>query len=244
MSGFDDPAHFGELWAHDYDSPTSGPEPVLEVDFLAERAGDGRALELAIGTGRIGLPLADRGVPVEGIEGSAKMVERMRAKPGGDRIPVVIGDLADVAVSGPFRLVFLVFNTLFNLLEQDRQAECFRNVARVLEPGGAFVLECYVPNPARFDRAGQVEVRDVSEEAATIEVFSHDPANQRFTSQKITFDAGGLRLRPHVQRYCWPAEIDLMAAQAGLQLTERYADWRRRPFDRTSTDHISVYRRP
>jgi SAM-dependent methyltransferase len=170
------------------------------------------------------------------------MVERLRPKPGGERIPVAIGDMADVPVEGPFRLVYLVFNTLFNLPDGGRQADCFRNVARVLEPGGAFVLECFVPDLARYDRQQRVEALDVTEDAATIEVIRHDAVAQRVMTQKVTFDAHGIRLHPVALRYCWPSELDLMAAQAGLRLSERHADWDRRPFASDSPSHVSVYR--
>jgi SAM-dependent methyltransferase len=241
MAGFDDPAFFGEVWADSYDKgPVLDPAPAVE--FLAGLAGGGRVLELAIGTGRVGPPLAGRGVDVEGVEASEKMVARLRVKPGGAQLPVTIGDMADVPVTGPFRLVYLVYNTLFNLLSPDRQADCFRNVARVLDADGAFVIECYVPDPARFDRGQRVEALSVTEDSATIEVYAHDAAAQRFTSQKITFDGQGIRLRPHAERYCWPSELDLMAGQAGLRLGERYAGWDRRPFGSDSRDHISVYR--
>jgi SAM-dependent methyltransferase len=241
MAGFDDPAFFGDRWADVYDD---GPaiETPPEVELLAELAGGGRVLELAIGTGRVGLPLAARGLDVEGVEASEAMVAQLRAKPGGEQIPVTIGDMADVPVSGPFRLVYLVFNTLFNLPSQDRQAACFRNVARVLDEDGAFVIECFVPNPSRFERGQRVEALSVTEDAATIEVFRHDAAAQRFYSQKVTFTNQGIRLLPVALRYCWPSELDLMAGQAGLRLGERYADWDRRPFGPDSASHISVYR--
>jgi SAM-dependent methyltransferase len=241
MAGFDDPAFFGDRWADVYDD---GPaiETPPEVELLAELAGGGRVLELAIGTGRVGLPLAARGLDVEGVEASEAMVAQLRAKPGGEQIPVTIGDMADVPVSGPFRLVYLVFNTLFNLPSQDRQAACFCNVARVLDEDGAFVIECFVPNPSRFERGQRVEALSVTEDAATIEVFRHDAAAQRFYSQKVTFTNQGIRLLPVALRYCWPSELDLMAGQAGLRLGERYADWDRRPFGPDSASHISVYR--
>ena len=241
MAGFDDPAFFGDRWADVYDERTT-LDPAPAVEFLAELADGGRVLELAIGTGRVALPLAARGVAVEGIEGSAAMVERLRAKPGGDRIPVVVGDMADVAAEGPFRLVYLVFNTLFNLPDADRQADCFRNVARVLEPGGAFVLECFVPDLSRYDRGQRVEALAVTEDAAMIEVALHDAVAQRVRTQKVTFDAQGIRLHPVALRYCWPSELDLMAAAAGLRLEGRYADWDRRPFVSDSRSHVSVYR--
>ena len=241
MSGFDDPAFFGERWADFYDGGRE-LDPVPAVDFLAPMAGDGRVLELAIGTGRVGLPLAGRGVTVEGIEASAAMVARLRAKPGGEQVPVTIGDMADVEVEGPFHLVYLVYNTLFNLITADRQADCFRNVARVLEEDGAFVIECFVPDPSRFDRGQRVEALSVTEDAATIEVFRHDAVAQRYNTQKITFTAEGIRMLPVALRYSWPSELDLMARNAGLELTERYADWDRRPFTASSPSHISVYR--
>jgi SAM-dependent methyltransferase len=240
VSGFDDPAFFGELWADDYDKGEV-LDPAPAVEFLTGLAGAGRALELAIGTGRVGLPLAQRGIEVDGIEASEKMVAKLRGKPGGDQITVTIGDMADVEATGPFSLVYLVYNTLFNLLDPDRQAELFRNVARVLAPDGAFVIECYVPDPSKFAR-NSIRTLSVTDDSATIEVFSFDTPAQRFKSQKITFTADGIRLRPHAGRYCWPSELDLMASQAGLRLGERYCNWDRRPFDSKSTDHISVYR--
>ena len=241
MVAFDDPAFFGDRWADVYDERTT-LDPAPAVAFLAGLAGGGRVLELAIGTGRVGLPLAAGGIAVEGVEASEAMVERLRAKPDGDRIPVVIGDMADVPAQGPFRLVYLVFNTLFNLPNADRQADCLRNVARVLEPGGAFVLECFVPDLTRYDRGQRVEALAVTEEYATIEVVRHYAVAQRVRTQKITFDSQGVRLHPVALRYCWPSELDLMAEKAGLRLRERYADWDRRPFASDSASHVSVYR--
>jgi SAM-dependent methyltransferase len=213
------------------------------VDFLAGLAQGGPVLELAIGTGRVALPLAARGLVVEGVEGSPEMVAGMRAKPGGTDLPVVIGDLADVPVTGPYPLVYLVFNTLFNVVDAERQADCFRNVARVLAPGGAFVLEAYVPDPADFDRdEQQVQVREVTEDSVTIRLHRYNRAAQQFIRQTITFDDQGVHLKPFAMRYLWPDQLDEMAGQAGFRLAERYADWERRPFDADSKDHISVYR--
>ncbi len=240
MSVFDDPALFGRLWAAGYD--VGNPDPGPAVEFLAGLAAGGPVLELAIGSGRVALPLAARGLAVHGIEASEEMVALMRAKPGGAEIPVVIGDMADVAVTGPFRLVYLVFNTLFNLVDEHRQAECFRNVARVLSPGGAFVIETYVPDPADFDRDEQVQVRDVTEDSVTLRVHRYDRPSQRFVRQTIVIDEQGVRLKQFAMRYCWPEQIDQMAAKAGLRLAERYADWHRQPFGAGSTDHVSVYR--
>ena len=243
MTGFDDPAFYGDSWAGVYDEHHGDMDPAPAVEFLAGLAGDHRALELAIGTGRIALPLAARGVAVEGIDASAAMVERLRAKPGGASIPVLMGDMAEVATTGPFGLVYLVFNSLFGLLTQARQADCFRNVARVLGPDGVFVIECFVPDLSRFDWGQRVQARAVTEDSAILEVSRHDAAQQRITTQMITFDGQGTHLRPVALRYSWPSELDLMAQQAGLRLRERYSDWDRQPFDSTSRGHVSVYQR-
>ena len=242
MSLFDDPGLFGRLWAATYDGP-GNPDPAPAVDFLAPLAEGGPVLELAVGTGRVALPLAARGIAVEGVEASPEMVAHLRAKPGGADLPVTIGDMADVPVAGPYRLVFLVFNTLFNLVSEERQAACFRNVARVLAPGGAFVIETFVPDPADFDRDEQVQVREVTEDSATIRVHRYDRAAQTFVRQTVTFDASGVHLKPFAMRYAWPEQVDELAERAGLRLTERYADWDRSPFDADSRSHISVYRR-
>ncbi|MGW3893455.1 class I SAM-dependent methyltransferase [Micromonospora chokoriensis] len=241
MSVFDDPGLFGRLWAAEYDGP-GNPDPMPAVDFLAELADGGPVLELAIGTGRVALPLAERGLTVHGVEASEEMLAQLRAKPGGDQIPVVVADMADVPVQGEFRLAYLVFNTLFNLVDAERQADCFRNVARVLSPGGAFVIETFVPDPRSFDRDEQVQVWDVAEDSATIRLHRYDRPAQRFIRQTITFDSDGVHLKPFAMRYAWPHQIDAMAQQAGLRLTERYADWQRRPFQADSPSHISVYR--
>jgi SAM-dependent methyltransferase len=240
MAGFDDPAFFGDRWASAYQDLTRGPDPAPAVAFLAGLASPGtRVLELAIGGGRVALPLARQGLQVEGVEASQAVVQRLRAAPGGESLPVAVADMADVPVPGPFGLVYVVWNSLFNLPSQARQVDCFRNVARVLAPGGAFVLECFVPDLARFDRG--VETTEVTEDSATISVTRHDPVAQRITRQHVTLDAQGIRLLPVALRYCWPSELDLMAQLAGLRLRERHGDWSRTPFDAGSRGHISVY---
>lgn len=241
VATFDDTAFFGEHWAGIYDvGPELDPGPA--VQFLTGLANGGRVLELAIGSGRVALPLAARGIAVEGVEASAAMVDLLRAKPGGDAIPVAVGDMADVPVDGPFQLVYLVYNTLFNLPDAERQAECFANVARALAPGGAFVFECFVVDPSRYDRGQRVEARSVKEDSVVLQVSRHDAAAQRLFKQHLIFDAAGFRGYPVALRYCRPGELDLMARLAGLELAERYAGWDRSPFGAGSESHVSVYR--
>jgi SAM-dependent methyltransferase len=243
MREFGDPAFFGDRYAHEYDQ-TDILDPAPAVEFLAGLApAGGRVLELAIGTGRVAIPLAGRGIVVEGIEGSAAMVEQMRAKPGGASIPATIGDMADVAVTGRFQLAYLVFNTLFNLPSQERQADCFSNVAKVLDPGGLFVIECFIQDLTEFDRGQRVATRALTEDSVEMEFLTHDPVAQAVTYQRVTFDSQGTTLRPLRLRYCWPSELDLMARLAGLRLRERYNDWDRSPFTAASRSHISVYER-
>jgi SAM-dependent methyltransferase len=243
MRGFGDPAFYGDHYAHEYDQ-TDSPDPTAAVDFLAGIFPDGgRVLELAIGTGRVAIPLAQRGVAVEGIEGSPAMVEQMRGKPGGASIPATVGDMADVAVPGPFQGTYLVFNTLFNLPSQERQADCFRNVGKILDPGALFVIECFIQDLTDFDRDQRVATRALTEDSVEMEYLIHDRVAQAITYQRVTFDAKGTTLRPLRLRYCWPSELDLMAQLAGMRLRERFHDWDRSPFTAASRKHISVYER-
>jgi SAM-dependent methyltransferase len=244
MSGFGDPAFFGNRYAHEYDERTV-LDPAPAVEFLAGLVPDGgRVLELAVGTGRVAIPLAARGIDVEGIDGSAAMIERMRAKPGGASIAATVGDMADVTATGPFELVYLVFNTLFNLPSQRRQVDCFRNVGAVLAPGGLFVIECFIQDLTEFDRGQRVATRALTEDSVSMEFLSHDPVEQAITYQRVTFDAQGTTLRPLRLRYCWPSELDLMAQLAGMRLRDRYNGWDRSPFTAASRQHVSVYERP
>ncbi|GIF63607.1 methyltransferase [Asanoa ishikariensis] len=244
MSSFGDPDFYGDRYAHEYDDRTE-LDPTAAVAFLAALVpAGGRVLELAAGTGRVTLPLAARGVRVEGIEGSAAMVERMRARPGGAGIPVVVGDMADLeGIDGPYDMAYLVFNTLFNLTSQERQVDCFRNVARVLRPGGRFVIEAFVQDVAAFDNGQRVAARALTEESVDMEYQIHDPVAQTVTYQRVTIDAAGTTLRPLLLRYAWPSELDLMARLAGLRRTARYTDWDRSPFTGKSTRHVTVYER-
>ncbi|MFF8712856.1 class I SAM-dependent DNA methyltransferase [Streptomyces sp. NPDC015184] len=214
------------------------------LDFLAGLAGDGRALEFAIGTGRVGVPLRERGVPVVGIELSEHMAAVLRRKLDEDTLPVVIGDMATTTVPGEFALVYLVYNTITNLLTQDEQVECFRNAARHLAPGGRFVIELGVP-PLRFLPPGQVAVPfDVSEDHLGFDTF--DLVEQVLRSHHLTRDGDDGHYRRDVSRhrYAWPAELDLMARLAGLEPERRVADWDGAPFTQDSPKHVSVWRKP
>lgn len=236
---------YGDRIASIYDEMFEGKfDTEGAVSFLAELAGTGPALELGIGTGRVALPLAERGVEVHGIDASEAMVEQLRSKPRGDRIPITLKDFADVDVEGAFSLVFVVFNTLFALVNQEDQVRCFRAVAERLTPDGVFVLEAFVPDVARFDRYHQrVEAGDLTLDQIHLEVSRHDPVNQRIDGQHVVISEKETNLYPVHLRYAWPSELDLMARLAGLRLRERWGSWRRDPFYQSSERHISVYGR-
>ncbi|WP_210086713.1 class I SAM-dependent methyltransferase [Mycobacterium sp. OAE908] len=211
------------------------------VDVLADLADDGRALEFGIGTGRIAIPLAQRGVEVHGIDMSKAMVARLREKPGGAEIGVTIGDFADARVPGSFTLTYLVFNTIVNLTTQDAQVACFINAAEHLQPGGSFVIEVSVP-ALRLLPPGQRAVPfDVGEQCWAYDLY--DCATQEMSSSYVDDIDGRARLRSISFRYVWPAELDLMARIAGLSLVERGEDWDHRPFTHESTRHVSVWQK-
>lgn len=242
MKGYG-PTTFGERMADVYDTWFGNPMEATTqatVDRLAELAAGGRVLELAVGTGRVALPLAARGLEVHGVDASEAMVARLRAKPGGEALPVTIGDFADVPVEGEFDLVYLIFNTLFNLTTQDEQVRCFENVARHLSERGLFVVEAFVPDLAELDCESARTV-DVTLDSVTIEASRHDPVRQRVDYQYVVVTEGGVRLHPVPMRYAWPAELDLMARFAGLELRERWGGWDRSPFTAASKAHVSVY---
>jgi SAM-dependent methyltransferase len=198
-------------------------------------------LELGIGTGRVALPLAARGVEVHGIDASESMVAKLRAKPGGADLPVTIGDFADVPVDGDFDLVYVVFNTFFAVLTQDEQVRCFANVARRLKPNGAFAIQAFVFDPTRFQHGQRVQATNVEEGAIAFDVALHDAVGQTVSVQKVVVGDGTVRTLPIRLRYVWPSELDLMARLAGLRLRERYEDFERRPFTAASASHVSVY---
>lgn len=237
------PSTFGELNAADYDERHDPGTTEESVDFIAEIAGPGKILELAIGTGRISLPLAQRGLDVRGIDGSPDMVAKLREKPGGDTIPVSIGDFADVDIEGSFDLVFLMFNTLFNLTSQSEQVRCFRNVAAHLNDGGAFLVEVFVPDVTRFTDGQMMRATRVDFDSLWFEAAKHDPVRQLIEHQRVRVTADGVRMIPLPMRYAWPAEIDLMAKLAGLELENRWGGWDRSSFTAKSDKHISLYRK-
>jgi SAM-dependent methyltransferase len=222
-------------WFDSYDQAS-----IEKLERLAE---GGAALELGIGTGRLALPLAARGVKVHGIDASAAMVARLRARPGGDAIPVSIGDFADVAVAEEFSLIYVAFNTFFALLTQAEQVRCFRNVASHLVSNGKFVIEAFVPDPARFAGGHRLTVQGLNTRQLRFQISQHDSASQRVKSQNVVLGNGEVTLYPVEVRYAWPSELDLMAQLAGLRLRDRWESWTEREFTSKSESHISVYER-
>ena len=242
----EDDGYFDERIAARYDDSVDDMvdrAPIeTAVDVLAGLAGSGRALELGIGTGRIALPLAQRGVPVHGIDMSKAMVARLHAKPGGAEIPVAIGDFATTRVDGTFSLAYLVFNTILNLTTQAAQVACFRNVAAHLEPGGCFVIEVGVPGLRRLPPGETLRAFHVSETRWGIDEY--DVATQGLTSHHFEIVDGRLERLSIPFRYAWPSEFDLMAQLAGMSLRERWGGWKREPFTSESREHVSIWEKP
>lgn len=243
MKGYG-PETFGQFNAEDYDALHNPGTTDAAVDLLADYALPGRTLELAIGTGRIALPLARRGCRIEGIEASPEMIAKLREKPGGGNIPVTMGDMSVAKAEGRFGFIFLVFNTLFNLTSQEAQLRCFRNAADMLEPGGAFLVEAFVPDLSQFRDNRGLKPRHLDIHSLTLEAAIHDPVTQMIEYQYLRFTPQGMRMTPLPMRYAWPSEIDLMARLAGLALENRWGGWDRSPFTVQSRMHISVYRKP
>ncbi len=244
-----DPKEYGRIWARHYDDIFDSEPDESIIDCLTDLAGQPpRALELAIGSGRVALPLSRKGVRVTGIDISQEMIDLMVAKDGADAIETIIGDFADVPVGDDtFPLVFIAFNTLFILPDQDRQLACFHNVERALESEGRFVVEAFVPDLTRFDqfntRLGVSSIK--SAQSHTIEMSIHDPVGQTTLSHQIhRLETGETVVLPVRVRYCWPSEIDLMAKMAGLELEARWGWYDRRPFTEQSKQHVSVYKKP
>jgi len=246
ITGMDEwgPATYGDRIARYYDDLHGDRADTAEaVERLATLAESGRVLELGIGTGRIALPLALRGLEIHGVDASEGMVEKLREKPGGDSIPVSISDFADLAVEGSFSLIFVVFNTFFDLMTQERQLRCFENVATRLAPGGRFVVEAFVPDLSRFDREQRVSATRVELDWVLLETTVHRRHEQRIDSMQMRVREDGIQLSPIRLRYAFPSELDLMARLAGLRLEARWGGWDRRPFSADSAQHVSVYAR-
>ena len=244
MKDYEPIMSFGEDTASVYDEGEVRGDEAETIAFLADLAGDGPVLELAIGTGRIGLPLAATGVRVDGIDLSLAMVERLRAKPGGVQLDVTIGDFAAVDVAGRYRLVYVVFNTFHNLLTQDDQVRCFGNVAEHLTVDGVFLVEATTPWWLQRLRDNQyVDAEEIRVDRVTLDVGRHDPVTQLYDESHVSLSAEGVVVAPIVTRYCWPSELDLMARLAGLRLHDRWSGWHHEPFSGDSRRHISVYGR-
>ncbi len=239
---------YGERWASIYDAWTAKLGFTAEAETVASRladlAGSGPALELAIGTGRVALPLSEMGVEVYGIDASPAMVSKLREKAGGADIPVTMGDFADVGVEGRYRLIYVVFNTFFALRTQEDQVRCFAGVAEHLADDGVFVLEAFVPDVTRFDRGQRVETLDLGLRDLTLEAAKHDAATQQVEALHVVLEEGQpVRTYPVKLRYCFPSELDLMARLAGLRLRDRFGGWEGELFTAASPRHVSVYER-
>jgi hypothetical protein len=238
--------YFGERVAATYDAHSAGmfDPAVVEpaADMLAELAGGGAALEFAIGTGRIALPLAERGVKVAGIDNSEAMLERLREKPGAERIEALAGDMATTRVDGEFSIVLLVFNTIFNLTTQDGQVACFENAAAHLTGGGRFVIEARVPELQRLPLGQTMLPWRADPDAMSFYVY--DVVTQRLSGRHYYFADNQVQPSPIEMRYAWPAELDLMARLAGMRLEHRWGGWSREPFTALSPSHVSVYVKP
>jgi SAM-dependent methyltransferase len=244
MDNYKPEMSFGDNTAEEYDDLSQRGDEAATVAFLEKLARGGRALELAIGTGRIALPLAAQGVRIDGIDFSPAMIARLRAKPGGAQIAVTLGNFAEVAVPDSYELIYIVFNTLFNLLTQDEQVRCFENVAAHLTEGGVFVIEGGVPTEfCRLRKNQYVDLEHIEVDKVQLDIARYDPVTQLLEETHIAFSNKGTQLFPIITRYAWPSELDLMARIAGLHLKERWANWNRDPITATSNNCISVYGR-
>jgi SAM-dependent methyltransferase len=237
---------YGERWADIYDDWTAGLGLVVDGETIASRLADwakgGPALELAIGTGRVALPLTEMGVEVHGIDISEEMVAKLRAKPGGADVPVTMGDFAEVPVEGRYPLVYLVFNTIFALLTQEDQARCFANVAGHLTDEGIFVLEAFIPDTTRFNMGQRFETLEVGVDSAVLLASKHDPGTQTVQVLQMRIEEGKpIATYPVRLRYAFPSELDLMARLGGMRLRDRWGGWDGEPFTGLSPRHVSVY---
>ena len=241
------PAVYGDAIADVYDELYDEHrlgDVAQPVSVLAALAGTGPALELGIGTGRIALPLARRGIAVQGIDASARMLEKLRAKPGGDAIPVVLGDFSLFQMGSRFSLIYVVFNTFLQLGSLEAQIECFETVARHLEPGGAFLVEAMVPDETLYELGQRVHVHDVGIDRVWLEAARYDALSKQLSAQRVLITEAGIQLFPTSLRFTSPTELDLMAQQAGMTLESRWNRWDQQPFTAQSAYHVSVYRAP
>ena len=235
---------FEENTADGYDEAAVRGDETATVAFLEQLAQGGRALELAIGTGRIALPLAEKGIRVEGIDFSPAMLAKLRAKPGSEKLTITLGNFANVAVPGTYDLIYLVYNTFFNLLTQDEQVRCFVNAAAHLTEKGFFVIEGGIPTEfCRLRNNQYVDLEALAVDDVRLDVARYDPVRQLLEETHVTLSSRGTQLNPIITRYAWPAELDLMARIAGLRLKERWSTWSREPITASSRNCISVYGR-
>jgi SAM-dependent methyltransferase len=239
-----EPASYGDRFASVYDDwyPPDGPETALATDVLASLAGAGPVLELGAGTGRLAVPLATRGLEVWALDASAAMLDRLSARPGGDRVRTVCADMADFSVDRRFALVVCVANTLFNVADAAGQARCLALAARHLAPGGRVVIEAFVPDPDVIGARNEVTVRTIEPDRVTLAATRTDPDRQLIETAVVVLGGGAAEVYPARLRWAGPDEIDAMATAAGLTLAERWSDWSRAPFSGDSTHHVSVYR--
>ena len=236
-----DAAAYGRAAAPEYDALHASLDPAMAVRTLTELAAGQPIVEFGIGTGRIALPLAERGLDVHGIEGSPEMAAELRRKPGGDKIPVTIGNFAEVVAGTDFGLAVLAINTVYALPSQDAQVECFRNAARHLRAGGRFVVEAWIPDLGAFRNGTAMRPVQIEEEHVELEIARIHPATQTMLTTKLHLSGRGTALIPANHRYAWPSELDLMARLAGLRLAYRWQDWEQAPFRDESTTHVSVW---
>jgi SAM-dependent methyltransferase len=238
------PTTFGDLNAEEYDALHDPGTTDACVDLIADLAGSGQVLELAIGTGRVALPLAGRGISVSGFDASSQMLEKLHAKPGGDAIQTWVADMARFDLGRTFDFAFLVFNTLYNLPAQQAQTDCFQCVANHLRPGGRFLVEAFMPNRELFENNQAVRTRKVSFDSVWLEAAQHDPVAQTIHYQRIRISENGTTLNPLPMRYVWPAELDLMAALAGLRPVAHWGGWQKQPLNAASDMYVIVYEKP
>lgn len=231
---------YGERIADVYDDWYSGFDSA-SVQLLTELAHGGRVLELGIGTGRIAIPLMNSGVSVQGIDASEAMVAKLRAKPGGDKFPVIMGNFADVAVEGLFSLIYVVFNTLYCLLTQEEQIRCFQNVAKHLTPEGVFVVDAFMPDMKRYTSGQALLVTSIRDHEVKLDASEIELDKQLISAQHMVLGEHQIVFYPIKIRYIWPSEMDLMARLSGLQLINRWSDWKKNEFSAKSEKHISVY---